>query len=493
MRHLKFLALCICALTLGRCVKDAEVEVQTDNTQAETTTVGQTTFTFNIQNDTSSKSVEDSGEYDQGIKEEYAVSSVDIYLFDITTSRLATSFSLDSITLSSISTTDLKVSYTSAKVSVDAGIYNVYAVANGSSMYNVATEEQFLAYVDATYADSSLMTNVPGAGFMMTNRASDNLQVSIAENEDKNVSIDLERVVVKVEVAQGYDSFQLTDNDGDSYATIKLTNYSMVNLARNYYLFRHVADLTTFTEPTYSLSTNFGDVSDNNGYVIDPYFFKKIAANAETFDNTVDNYFSQHLSTMSTSPNWSIMPAKDDSSINYCLENTLYQDAQLNGYTTGILFQAKVTPTKVITGTGANDYTTNYTSDIYYCNYKFYDSITTLEACYGTDITGIDDSSTNAELQANYITRLELVGNDFLCYYNYWIKHYDNNDASVMGVMEFGVVRNNHYKITVNSIGGMGTGEPDIDLDRPDEANQTLYVDIDVIPWIVRDQGLVEL
>lgn len=500
MKQFKFLAICLCAMALGSCVKDADVaSVELTKGDAEQVT---TTFSFMVQDATATKSVEDSGEHSQGTAEEYEVKNVDIYLFDTYSGALVQTISLQSadITLTEDEASDLIVRYTTDEVEVDAGTYNVFAVAN-SSVYNVTTQAEFLAYEDnTTYnshivnAGSSLMASVPSTGFIMTNRASDNTYTTISTNEDQTVAISLERVVAKIDVAQDADDFELTDSTGAVYATIKLQDYMLVNLATNYYLYRHVINgLTSFDdEPaSYAITSNFGDVSDTNGYVVDPYFFSKDASSASTFANA-DKFFFQPLADVATSPTWSHMPSSSTSDVNYCLENTLYQDAQLNGYTTGLVFKAKVTPSGIIIDADGST-TNNSTTPIYYCNNKFFYSIAVLEAYLGGDIVDIDDNSTDEELLAVGITRLTLDGNDYLCYYNYWIKHYDNNDADTMGVMEFGVVRNNHYKLSINSIAGLGTGVPVVKPDQPDETTETLSVELNVDYWIVRDQGEVEL
>lgn len=90
-----------------------------------------------------------------------------------------------------------------------------------------------------------------------------------------SVSIGLERVVAKVELTQTQETFPLTDPSGKTYCTIKLNNFRMLNLATQFYTFRHTAVLNSFQEPDSYTDENFGDINDNNGYVIDPYFFKK--------------------------------------------------------------------------------------------------------------------------------------------------------------------------------------------------------------------------
>ena len=68
----------------------------------------------------------------------------------------------------------------------------------------------------------------------------------------------------------------------------------MLNLATQFYTFRHTAVLNSFQEPDSYTDENFGDINDNNGYVIDPYFFKKTVENAGDFTNA-DGFFAQAL------------------------------------------------------------------------------------------------------------------------------------------------------------------------------------------------------
>ena len=59
-----------------------------------------------------------------------------------------------------------------------------------------------------------------------------------------------------------------------------------------------------------------------------------------------------------------------------------------------------------------------------------------------------------------------------------------------MGVMEFGIVRNNIYRLSVNKIAGLGSGEPFIDPDQPDEYKAELDINFNVFPWAVRNQDV---
>ncbi len=81
----------------------------------------------------------------------------------------------------------------------------------------------------------------------------------------------------------------------------------------------------------------------------------------------------------------------------------------------------------------------------------------------------------------------------YYCYYYYWNRHNDNGIAGVMGKMEFDVVRNNVYKLSVDKISRLGHPRlPDNDPDKPKpgtpDESDLIYLDVRVtiVPWAVR-------
>lgn len=85
----------------------------------------------------------------------------------------------------------------------------------------------------------------------------------------------------------------------------------------------------------------------------------------------------------------------------------------------------------------------------------------------------------------------------YYCYYYYWNRHNDNGIDGTMGPMEFAVVRNNVYKLTINSINTLGhpripENDPDDPKpDTPDEKSEIyLTVSVDVLPWVVRENAV---
>lgn len=84
-------------------------------------------------------------------------------------------------------------------------------------------------------------------------------------------------------------------------------------------------------------------------------------------------------------------------------------------------------------------------------------------------------------------------GPGYYFYYYYWNRHNDNGRAGTMGKMEFGVVRNNIYKLSVKSIKNLGHPRiTDNDPEKPtpetpnEDAKVYMEVNVEVRPWTVR-------
>ena len=267
----------------------------------------------------------------------------------------------------------------------------------------------------------------------------------------------------------------------------------MLNLATQFYTFRHTAVLTSLQEPDSYTDENFGNINDNDGYVIDPYFFKKTVEGAEDFKNE-DGFFAQALVQLNINDsNWAGMAPANSWSRIYCLENCMFRPAQMNAYTTGVMFKASldIATDRVFDESGETvSNPSNWPTNLFYFNYNFYTSVNAIRKLVLNNLPGdITDDSTTEELAKYSIKRFGKTEN-YACYYNYWIKHEDNNNDTEMGVMEFGIVRNNIYRLSVNKVAGLGSGEPFIEPEQPDEYKAELNINIDVFPCAVRNQDV---
>lgn len=68
---------------------------------------------------------------------------------------------------------------------------------------------------------------------------------------------------------------------------------------------------------------------------------------------------------------------------------------------------------------------------------------------------------------------------DATCYYTWWVRHSNDNDDTKKGIMEYAIVRNNIYKLTVNSIYSLGDPVPE------DDENESIILDVYVNDWLL--------
>lgn len=488
-------ALLLTSALLCGCSQREDFEVIDNN---ESVPQENTNVVFRIQTNTSpsltTRSVEDSYEHLQGTETEYQVNNARVYLFDAPTKLFVKTILLTD--LKRIGSDDASnIVYETDHVSVPQGTYDIFVMANTDILISKTNEADFLASIDSlTYVKGRILTSDISNGIVMTNRASDNANTVIektSDDADNVVKITLERVLARIDVAKNNETFALTDKSSKQYATITLDGYYIVNLSRYYYPYRHTAVLTSMNVPNWSINEHFGNVNDVNGYVIDPYFFNK-TIDATSFKNA-DKYYEYFLGDLTDISNisWSsFRPASSsDPQYNtiYCPENCMLAPAQKNGYSTGVIFRAKVDPYNSVyhlSTSGTLDLVTDktkYPEVLYYFDYKFYDSPEALAAAIGVgSITGVN-------LDLYKAKKFEKTDDGYRCYYNYWIRHLDNNKSTVMGVMEFAIVRNNLYRILITNVSGLGYEEIPINPDTPDEGETYLKVVLNVKPWIVRD------
>ncbi len=100
----------------------------------------------------------------------------------------------------------------------------------------------------------------------------------------------------------------------------------------------------------------------------------------------------------------------------------------------------------------------------------------------------IDTYITNKQATINAVV---LPYENGVCYYPYWIRHATNDIPTEMSVMEFAIVRNNIYDMTVTGISGLGlSGAEKPDPGKDDEEDKYYFnVEIYVKNWVVRQNS----
>lgn len=232
--------------------------------------------------------------------------------------------------------------------------------------------------------------------------------------------------------------------------------------------------------------------------------------------------------------------------IGYTLENTTAADAAGSDYSTGVVFKAKFHPKGVANYTdGATFFehgTTLYASmeDMMKVFYgKKFDQLGNIANCstwgevrqfitstllnddpsgYDKYLEGLakgkDDADAVADASSltwsNYmlyecgyskdengvvldqkgkVTRIALqpygtrTYEDATCYYTWWVRHSNDNDDTKKDIMEYAIVRNNIYKLTVESIYSLGGPVPgDEELNVKVYVNNWLLLDPETLP-----------
>lgn len=97
--------------------------------------------------------------------------------------------------------------------------------------------------------------------------------------------------------------------------------------------------------------------------------------------------------------------------------------------------------------------------------------------------------STYVDGVSYYIARVKHFG-DALTPWNPGNKTYDKNNANWLG--RYGVLRNNWYELTVESVSGPGYPDiPKVNPTDPDDVNdQYINVEVKILSWAKRSQGV---
>lgn len=478
-----------------------------------------------------------------GLKDEYKVTKANLYLFpggtgsSFGSAKLTEIISISQFTQTTTTTTDQKtIVWTSKKTALTPGDYRIYIVVNGTvngvgdSDKETLTEADFLA--KTTAAATSVIAAVPSDGLVMASRSPNSnnsntlpyIAQEITKAPEQTIAATVERVMGKITVTAGgtnassaatankYTSFSTTVTAIGNITDITLKNYYVVNARKEGYYFRHVDKESTVTNPL--TEANYGNSSATLPYVTDPKTYNKTYTSTPALANSYGDWYLQGssafglLSFGTFSGTYTDMPGYSSGAVEtkvaaYCYENTMLKDKQKNGYTTGIVFKAEIAPSKMMqkksSGDGVEETTTiGSIGEIFYHSGIFYKDIEALKEAGVLLADGTTSSSASgapADLKKNDVQCFKKGNTDgkFFCYYPYWIKHLPSDTAE--DVMEFGIVRNNVYQVTVASIQGVGkdgvTENIITDTETDDPTTVLLNVKLSIKPWVVRTNSAV--
>lgn len=436
---------------------------------------------------------------------------------------------------------DRKYTTTPQQVDLDDGTYNVLVVANPGADWWTG-QSLTLADVRNHIQTTAWTASESGySDFVMTSAADATLTLnSNPENDPAKAEVNVERMAARLDY-KAEASYPCTD-PAYSGATVEITGAALVNnLTAGSYIIKRVADDVNGTNLSYLGNETAEENGAATNYVLDPWTASKNGnlygtwfMNGSSDPNWWAGYVQPGTSVSDGAETWQ--------RIGYTLENTTAADAAGSDYSTGVVFKATFHPKGVANYTDEETFfaygTKIYASmedmmaGFYGSKFDDLDNITSCATWgdvkqfitstlltndpsgYNKYLEGLADGKDDTEAvvdassltwgnymlnecgyskdengkvvldQNGKVTRIALqpygtrTYEDATCYYTWWVRHSNDNDDTKKGIMEYAIVRNNIYKLTVNSVYSLGGEVPE---------EESLIVDVYVNDWLLLD------
>lgn len=355
-------------------------------------------------------------------------------------------------------------------------------------------------------------------------------------------TVDVKRVCARFDFATtNSNKYDIKDIDGESImGTVELTDMAMFNIQKQFYYLPHVStNGWNWTEVTDESAVNYtlcGDLEDfvmsfniDNFKGVDKlvtkyrdYYYCNIIGNSLEMGKTGGNY----LDWVSIRPiDWNKQTQDKNETISegvnswnpddsdyriwrYTTENTIPgfssgnkpEGSQRQGITTGVVFKAEFHPKDTEKWNGNVVYVHN---SIVYGDFESLKAYVeknpnSVVAADFKKVEKFNTATAGSDLKVNLLSGISddehhdfvaypVKDGKYYMYYFYFNRHKTNGDNTVMSDDEFGVVRNNVYKLRVTSIGALGKPKAPDDPNEEDEQEQAFFkVDCRVLPWSVR-------
>ena len=430
---------------------------------------------------------------------------------------------------------------TPQQVDLDDGTYNVLVVANPGADWWTGQSLTLADVRNHIQTTAWTASGSDYSDFVMTSAADATLTLnSNPESDPAKATVNVERMAARLDY-KAEASYTCTD-PAYTGATVEITGAALVNnLTAGSYIIKRVADDVNGTNLSYLGNETADENGAATNYVLDPWTASKNGnlygtwfMNGSSNPNWWAGYVQPGTPVSDGAETWQ--------RIGYTLENTTAADAAGSDYSTGVVFKAKFNPQGVANYTEGETFfaygTKIYASmedmmaGFYGSKFDDLDNITSCATWgdvkqfitstlltndpsgYNKYLEGLaegkDDSETVSDASSltwsNYmknecgyskdengkvvldqndkVTRIALqpygtrTYEDATCYYTWWVRHSNDNDDTKKGIMEYAIVRNNIYKLTVNSVYSLGGEVPE---------EESLIVDVYVNDWLLLD------
>ena len=533
-----------------------EVDLSTNNGGSTEESTSQVFMQFSLElpavSRSSTTSDDDDDDYvssDAGVEigkdYENQVSEVLVVITDATDDKFIAGSTVTNLIPTGNNTTYVVPFNTNKLVDYAGDPVNIYVYCNPTSELKDKLKKEEDIDVDASYTltsatDETIWSITKGTTdnekighFLMTN-ADDDYERTLPANLDnyKVESNPFDLKTIKVERAAARFDYKssvanetytlMEDENGDPEVTITLTDMALVNLSKEFYYLRRVSADGTSTNAT------IGGTETNTNYVVDTDYEWKGKYSEETTDKASHFFYVYNPNSASTTDYaWtsisSLTSEDNDESWNsgenandkrkgykiwrYATENTIPAQVsnQKKGITTGVVFKGEIQGATEDMKTLLNGTNIVYVFDNIL--WGTWDNVKTAAEAKESDKTTLSNPSLAAaynEATKNDYTDVKAVAAGFTIFkpnadkkyevlYYYWNRHNDNKNNGSMGPMEFAVVRNNVYKLSVTGVNKFGHptnpgDDPDPENpEDPDEEDDVYFkVAVEVLPWVVR-------
>lgn len=400
-------------------------------------------------------------------------------------------------------------------VKIKPGYYRIIAIANPPSFVSTEINRLFGSIKQPWEKLSDFSVRVRSFGqlneiykdrhFLMTNAHTANrheFDYNIQKGTNNIAIINVQRACARVDYNPVNNNIHTLDLvSGDSGREVKLnvrfTHAAPVNISKNFYLFKTISFDEKGTNKT------FYAVEDENNYVADSDWDRKKGIYKANIDEVPQTnalrslFFSNtEIKNRSATDDKIIYQPLTDQPKNlfYLTENTLPGiDPQVNKLSTGVLFKAEF---------NFEEQDLQNLDIVYYYQtkagvQKIYSDLENLKRDLMADkMMATPDTwfGTDAEIAKCKARKFKKAPDGkFYVWYSYWNRHNNNNNNNVMRNMEFAVIRNNVYRLSIRSVKSMGYPEEPIGEsiwkpvgETPDELPLMLDVKVNVSDWVDR-------
>lgn len=425
------------------------------------------------------------------------------------------------------------------QVDLENGTYNVIVVANPGADWWTGQSLTLADVRNHIQTTAWTASGSDYSDFVMTSAADATLTLnSNPESDPAKATVNVERMAARLDY-KAEASYTCTDPAYPN-ATVKITGAALVNnLTAGSYIIKRVADDVNGTNLSYLGDETADENGAATNYVLDPWTASKNGnlygtwfMNGSSDPNWWAGYVQPGTPVSDGAETWQ--------RIGYTLENTTAADAAGSDYSTGVVFKAKFNPQGVANYTDGETFFALGThlfasmedmmTYVYGADFSQFDD--KIDACdnwaavknfaaslldndpsgYKAFLLGQDEAQDlaqvkeslkwsaymlsncgySASLNGTYKVELDQNGivtrnalqsygvrtyEDATCYYTWWVRHSNDNNDETKGIMEYAIVRNNIYKLTVNSIYSLGNDVPGED--------ENIILDVYVNDWLL--------